>query len=458
MNNPLSIMNGTTKILNGLDVNNNTNTNGHAAKDAVRQIHAPCSEQPDMLDWEWLRCQRETSIQYWASAGKRVGVAIIGLGRMGSIHLRNILREPRAKLLYAFDASETSVQAWSDCEIFKENQVRVMHASKFNLALEDEQVEAVIVATPTHMHEQQVHDALQSHKIVLVEKPLCMATDHIMPLFELADRMQTVLLTAMNRRYDPEFRHLRERAHDANCVGKIQFVRVTARDVQPPPLNYVKSSGGLFRDSAIHDIDLSLWIVRQLPTSVQVTGQTWQEHYDGQPEKLAELTQAEKSTLREIDDYFLALIALKFPDGTIATIDNSRQASYGYDQRCEVYGDKGMVRCDSRRALHATQLSGACAQGSAVQPGLNFSFASRFGTSYENELQDLLTLVQLSRQNTQSSANTAHLKLMEPCRPSLIAATQQIADVCSQAAKAGRSIAFDWSDDFKRQFHLDIHH
>uniref|UniRef100_A0A6G1SAA2 Putative oxidoreductase yrbE n=1 Tax=Aceria tosichella TaxID=561515 RepID=A0A6G1SAA2_9ACAR len=444
----------------------------------------PASCEPNDLQVDFKQCKREVDVTTnWTSdkfGERRIGVALVGLGRMGLIHFRNLLREPRARILYCIDSDHSQLSACSKSMHFREFGIQALHSDQYEeVALRDPQVSVVIIATPTSQHEHQTRLALQAGKSVMCEKPLTPNTNNIIQLHELARANRVYLLTAFNRRYDPDFRQMRQQLL-ANRIGCLQMVRVTARDCRPPPLSYVRASSGLFHDACIHDIDLCLWMARQLPVSIQVLGKTWKEFYLNDREQLAKLSADDRELLGKIDDYFMAIITMKFTDGSLALIDNSRQASYGYDQRCELYGSSGMLKCDGKSPTSVIE----CTAAAIKHPTLADGFATRFNDAYENELQDILSMAELaqraSEEETKTQANgrrddeltTAVIDgtemvnkmldklerehLLEPVRASLVLATHTIADACLEAAKSGQTIQMNWPDWLRRQFELEM--
>lgn len=403
-------------------------------------------------DWEWMKFQRETS---GLESHDRVGVALIGMGRMGLIHLRNLLSEVHARLLYCFDTDIARLTDVSKRMHFMELNVRPLPSESFQVALDDPKVQSVIIATPTSSHEYYTRLSLEAGKNVLCEKPLTPRTDTIGPLYELAKRKGVFLLCAFNRRYDPDFRHLRNQIVE-NELGPLHLIKITSRDCQRPPLSYLKNSGGLFHDSAVHDIDMSLWLNRQLPETVQVIGKTWKEFFeqDSRHEgtETAQLTNGDCRLSQEIDDFFMVIITMKFPDSSVGIIDNSRQAGYGYDQRCEVFGSKGMLSLDGKKSLDTVQYSEKGISHSAMK----YIFASRYSNAYKNELRDLIVMSNLTKNELQGDLIKARQSLLEPNRPSLVVATHTIADACLKASKIGQPVSLYWSEEFTKQFENDI--
>jgi len=413
---------------------------------------------PDLVceasDWEWVRFKEETDFSNQISGCKngRIGVALIGLGRMGLIHLRNLLRETRAKPLYCFDSDSSRLAACAKTMFFDELGIKALPSDNYNEALKDPEVKAIIIATPTCFHEQYTKLALKAGKNVLCEKPLTLKTDEIVPLYQLAKENKVFLMCGFNRRYDPDFKHLHKRTRERDSLGSLQLIKITARDCQRPPLSYVRVSGGLFHDTAIHDIDMCLWLARQLPVSIQVMGKTWKEYFKNEPSLMADLSVKDRELLQEIDDFFLAVITMKFPDGSIGMIDNSRKVNYGYDQRCEIYGSNGMLKTDGRRSLNVKSYG----ELGIIHSNINYSFASRYNAAYQNELRDLLTMSELADSDLYDNQFAISARLLEPYRPTLVAATHKVADACLAASKSGQVMQLDWLQNFKEQFEFEI--
>jgi len=407
-------------------------------------------------DWYANLVSSETSV----SAGnltakslgnKRVGIAIVGLGRIGRLHLRNIMREPRARLLYACDINSTSLQSLSRSFMFDDHGIKAIHFSQLDLILRDENVKGVLIASPTSTHFELTKRALEAGKNVMCEKPLSPNDiEGIRKLHQLAATKNLFLLTAFNRRYDPDFRDIYAKIKEGS-LGNIYMVRITARDNELPPLTYIKDSSGMFHDTCVHDFDAALWLIRQLPTSVQVMGRTWKEYYADFPDELKNLSGRDRKLLPEIDDFIMVIITLKFPNNALCLIDNSRLSHYGYDQRCEVHGSKGMMKLDGKRTLETVYLN----QSSSRQSALTTSFISRYSAAYENELRDFVKMIRIQARSKDDQEVLSE-NLMEPVRGTLIYASAVIAEKCRLAAIERKTIEFDWSEDIQNQFKLDI--
>lgn len=384
---------------------------------------------------------------------RRVGIALMGTGRMGYIHLQNILKEVQIKLLYAFDADTERLEQVSKDLFFDDFGIKALPSSQYDVALQDPAVEGVVIATPTFTHQDYTQRALAAGKNVMCEKPLCPGTNDILPLYDLAKEKKVFLLCAFNRRYDPDYRHLHKKIQKEKSLGPIQSIKITSRDSPRPELNYLRTSGDLFHDSGVHDINMCCWLAAQLPDTVQVTVKTWKEYFNHELEfDPFALTEAEQKLSKEIDDAFLAVITLKFPDGTLGIIDNSRETHYGYDQRAEVYGTKGMLRCQGKYERNTTEAG----ETGIAHPPFHWGIANRFKAAYKTELRDFITMVQLAKSGLFENDRIVRENLLEPPRSLLVVATHKIADACVEAWKSNQTVHLTWPEEFKKQFMYDI--
>lgn len=430
--------------------NNNNNNNNNLGSTRQNDAEMPC----ELNDWEWMKFKKEFDLSTWTLdriGNRRIGVALIGLGRMGLIHMRNILREPRAKLLYCFDADQSRLDTCSKSVYLKDSSTKTLHSDQFDMALSDPNVGAIVIATPTICHEDLTRRALMAGKSVLCEKPLTLHTDGIMPLYELARQKQVYLLTGFNRHYDPDWRMLEHKAKSGS-IGPIQMIRIVSRNGQRPPVSYLRVSGDIFHDTCIHDLDMMLWLMGQLPESIQVAARTWEQYYADEPELLNELCEDDRNALADINDYFMAIMTLKFANGSLGVIDTSRHANYGNDQRCEIYGTRGMIKCDGRYPINVMEYN----ENGIMCPGINYNFQTRYGPAYVAELEDLLTMADLSMSGAYGNEEKVRQHLIERPRGTLVAAAMTLADACPEAAKSGRAVPFDWPQEFRHQFEAEI--
>lgn len=250
-----------------------------------------------------------------------VKLGIIGIGRIGQVHIQSIsTRVPSAEIKWVADPFMTEERAeWA-------KKMGVVNTTKdYKEILADEEVDAVIICSSTDTHSPISVEAIKAGKHVFCEKPI----DHdIAKIKEVIDTLEGTNLkyqVGFNRRFDHNFEAV-QRAVKEGKIGEPHLVKITSRDPEPPSIDYVKVSGGMFLDMTIHDFDM----VRFL------TGSEAEEIY-------VQSANLVDPAIGEAGDVDTAVITLKMENGAIAVIDNSRKAAYGYDQRAEVFGSKGMV-------------------------------------------------------------------------------------------------------------------
>ncbi|MYF70864.1 MAG: inositol 2-dehydrogenase, partial [Proteobacteria bacterium] len=203
------------------------------------------------------------------------------------------------------------------------------------------------------------------------EKPLDLDLRRARESVDIAARADVLLCLGFNRRHDPDFRKLRMEAR-SGAIGPIEVITIISRDPAPPPPEYIERSGGLFRDMMIHDLDMGRWLLGEEPQQVFATGSTLADPRIG-----------------KLGDIDTAVAVLRTPSGRLCHITNSRRCSYGYDQRIEVFGSRGMVRVDNRKI---TRVEKATTRGFATEPALPF-FLERYAQSYRLQLDRFIRAV-----------------------------------------------------------------
>ena len=246
-------------------------------------------------------------------------VGIAGLGRIGKIHLNNLLQMQNVDISAAMDPDEEA-QKYA-----KSKGVKLVFKTYKEL-LNVHEIKALIICTPTDTHADYVELAALAGKHVFCEKPLDLNIKRVIEVLEIIKKTKIKLMIGFNRRFDKEFYRVKKRILNGD-IGDPHLVKITSRDPSPPPLSYIKHSGGLFLDMSVHDFDMARFIVEKEVEEVYARG--------------AVLTDKKISEVGDIDT---AVIILKYTDSSMAVIDNSRKASYGYDQRLEVFGSKGMLQ------------------------------------------------------------------------------------------------------------------
>lgn len=289
---------------------------------------------------------------------KTIRAGIAGVGRIGKIHLENILQKfPDVHIALVADPSEEA-----------EDYVRgkdLKYSKDYTDIIGNKEIDVVIICSPTDTHADFVIRAAISGKHIFCEKPLDLSLERVKKVLEVVKRSDIKLMLGFNRRFDPNFLKVKEIA-ESGKLGALQLLKIISRDPGPPPISYVKISGGLFMDMAIHDFDMARYIMNKEVVEVYSKGAVLVDKAIG-----------------DAGDIDTALTTLVFEDGTMANIDNSRKAVYGYDQRLEVFGSNGMVKVDNNFPDNH-QLYGP--DGIHGPLPLNF-FLERYTVSYQNEME-----------------------------------------------------------------------
>jgi len=297
---------------------------------------------------------------------KKIKIAVAGLGRIGKIHLTNLCQNfPEVDVVAAmdiFDESKAIVDEFRIPNFMKD----------FDDLLSVQGLDAVIICSPTDTHADYVIKAAKAGKQIFCEKPLDLSQEQVHEVLEVVHENGVKLMLGFNRRFDPNFLKIKNMV-DSGQVGDPQILKITSRDPGPPPISYIKVSGGLFMDMAIHDFDMARYIMNKEVVEVYSKGAVLVDPAIG-----------------DAGDIDTALTTLTFEDGTMANIDNSRKAVYGYDQRLEVFGSAGMVKADNNFPDNHQHFSADGIHGSLP---LNF-FLERYTTSYLNEMSAFFESIQ----------------------------------------------------------------
>ena len=291
-----------------------------------------------------------------------LGVAVLGCGRIGRIHARNLARHRRARLVALFDAA-------SDVALEAASELGVKRAGTLEEVWADRAVEAVLIATPTDTHVPLITAAVKAGKAVFCEKPIDVDLERARACWREIAPHRPRLMMGFNRRFDPSFRALRERLQRGE-IGRLELAVITSRDPAAPPLAYIKSSGGLLRDMTIHDFDMARYLA----------GDITQVHAFG-----ANLVDPKIARLGDIDT---CTVSLRAKAGALLQINNSRRCEYGYDQRIEAFGATGMLQAGNQRATSVEHWSAA--HTAARDPLLHF-FIERYLEAYRAELDAFIS-------------------------------------------------------------------
>lgn len=298
-----------------------------------------------------------------------INVGIIGAGRIGQVHAKSILTGvPEARILSIADPfMKPEVAEWAK-SVGIENVYEDYHK-----ILEDERIDAVLICASTNLHAQISLEAIAAGKHIFCEKPIDQTLERIEEVKAAlaASPKKLVYQVGFNRRYDHNYRALRKIVEDGK-IGEVQFVRVSSRDPEPPPAKYVAVSGGIFMDMMIHDLDMVRYLSGQEVVEVYAQG--------------ACLIDPEIGKAGDIDT---CTIMLKLANGALATVDGSRKAVYGYDQRGEVFGSKG---CATTQNDSASNVVLSTVDGVTGEKPLWF-FLERYMGSYQAEVREFIECI-----------------------------------------------------------------
>jgi inositol 2-dehydrogenase len=293
----------------------------------------------------------------------KLGVGVVGVGRMGRCHAENLRAlVPEAKLVAVADPDlEAARRLAADLEI------EDSYASIEDL-VERKDIDAVVIASPSKFHLPGVQAAAAAGKHVLCEKPLALTIDGVDAAIAAARSAKVLLQVGFMRRYDPAYAEAHKRIESGEIGTPIIF-RSIGRDRQPPPLSFYKSgSGTLFLDSTIHEFDLARWLMKDEVAEVHAFGGT--------------LACPELVEFGELD---AGIVNLRFSRGAIGNVESFRQSRYGYDIYTEVVGSMATLRIGYLRQTALTILSGECVGHDVVD-----HFLVRFAEAYLNELRDFV--------------------------------------------------------------------
>ncbi|MCB1379606.1 MAG: inositol 2-dehydrogenase [Alphaproteobacteria bacterium] len=294
---------------------------------------------------------------------------VLGAGRIGKVHSRTIAANPKATLAYIADAVPAAAEALA-------TQYGAGVASVEDI-IKAKDVGAVLIGSPTGFHAEQIQAASNAGKAIMCEKPVSLDVGTIEETLRIVEKNKSTLMIGFNRRFDPNFAEVEARIRRGD-IGDVEIVTVISRDPGPPPLSYVKGSGGLYRDMMIHDFDIARFLMGEEFVVVNALG-----------------TSLVDKEIGEAGDVDTAAVQMQTASGRIAVITNSRRATYGYDQRLEVHGSKGML---SAANVHNTTVAIHNSEGVKADPIQHF-FVERYMAAYANELNTFIEAVDTGNRN-----------------------------------------------------------
>lgn len=324
-------------------------------------------------------------------------VALLGAGRIGQVHAKAITANSDSRLVAVADVNASAAESLASAHGAAARSVEQI--------LADTDVDAVLIATSTDTHSELIERATSAGKAVLCEKPVDLSLERARACLDVAEGTGQPVMIGFNRRFDPAFSALKA-AFDGGEIGKGELLAITSFDPAPPPVSYIRVSGGLFRDMMIHDFDMACWIFGGTPVSVSAIGSSIVDPAIG-----------------AAGDVDTAVVTLTWSDGRIAVIKNSRRAVYGYDQRVELLGSEGLL--GARNVLENTVEKITVAGNLSAKP--EYFFLERYMRAYSAEWNAFVAAI--------ASGSAVPVTLKDGI------AALACAEAATQSARTGQAVA-----------------
>jgi myo-inositol 2-dehydrogenase/D-chiro-inositol 1-dehydrogenase len=323
-----------------------------------------------------------------------LSIAVIGAGRIGNIHARNVAAHPGVRLAGVADVDAGAAERLAaQCEA---------QALSLDAAFE---ADAVLIGSPTPTHADYIERGAAAGRAIFCEKPIDLSAARVRTCLDAVRRAGVVLMVGFNRRFDPHFAALKRRL-DAGEVGALELLTIISRDPAPPPPSYVATSGGLFRDMMIHDLDMARFLLGEEPIAVHAAASCLVDQ-----------------SIAASGDVDTAVVTLWTASGKLCQISNSRRATYGYDQRIEAHGARGLLRAGN---VTATTVELATDTGFATDPVLPF-FLERYAAAYRAELDVFIAAAEAGQSPKPDGEDGLKALLL--------------ADAASQSASSGQAVS-----------------
>lgn len=307
----------------------------------------------------------------------RPRLGLIGCGRIGQVHLRSLLAHPeQCELAALVDANGAALESTA-AAFGLENT-----APDVSLIFDDPTIDAVIIASSTETHAGYIEQAARSGMSALTEKPIALdleSTDHALAAVAQAG---TRLQVGFQRRFDSGYANAKD-AIESGRLGDVEMIRDAMRDPGPPPLAYLEKSGGLYRDMSIHNFDCVRWLKGADPVDMFAYGSA--------------LTSDDVRAANDIDT---SVVTMRFADGSLATIENSRRSGFGYDVRTEVFGSEGALMIGDSRQTAVRRFDQY-----GVHEDHQFFFLERFKAAYEAEVLSFVAAIRTDTEVSPSGAD-----------------------------------------------------
>ena len=295
-----------------------------------------------------------------------INFALLGAGRIGKMHANIIHDHPNANLKFVFDLNKKFSENIS-------NKYKCKISNTPYEAINSSDVDAVLIASATPTHTDFITKSAQAGKVIFCEKPIDLNIKKVDECWKKIKKFKVPIQIGFNRRYDPG-NNLIQKSVKSGKIGKLEMIVITSRDPAPPTLSYLKESGGIFRDCSIHDFDLARFILQDDPIV----------------EVYANASRHVSTDFAKVKDYDTTMCILKSRKGVLVHINNSRRAIYGYDQRLEVFGSKGMLISDN---ISNNNVESYDAKKSFAKNPIKHFFIERYEEAYKLQFDDFIKSV-----------------------------------------------------------------
>ncbi len=322
-----------------------------------------------------------------------LNISVLGCGRIGQMHCANLRRSHRFNLVSVYDINREVASQVSA-------SLSVPHHATLGDIENNPDINAVVIASSTDTHAEFTERFTQAGKAVFCEKPLDMDLERAKRCVDFVNRINGRVQLGFNRRFDPGHRQLKNRV-DENAIGDLHQVIVTSRDPGLPSSEYLQASGGLFKDMTIHDFDMCRFILGEEPSEIFAIAEAL----------------IDPPLLESLNDHDTTMVIMKTPSGKMAHINNSRSATYGYDQRIEAFGSEGMLISDNRKENEVRYYSKTGTD--AGSPYLDF-FAERYQEAFAKQFESFADAIVNGQDFEATIADGYHaLRLAEAANLSL---------------------------------------
>ena len=291
-----------------------------------------------------------------------INIALLGAGRIGQMHAKIISDTANSKLSYVFDVYQPAAEKVAE-------QYNAIVADDVEVILSDERVDAVLIATSTDTHVDLIIKAAKAGKAILCEKPIDLSTERVQQCWQEIKSCNVPIQIGFNRRFDPTHANLQQQLAEG-AIGNLQQLIITSRDPDIAPTEYLRHSGGIFRDMIIHDFDMLRFITGEEALEIHAIGNTLID-----------------PGLAEFNDVDSVMITIKTQSGRLCHINGSRRCVYGYDQRIEAFGGEGMLQSTNPLPHNVVKSTAA---DTASQSVLNPFFIERYQSAYQAQFASFI--------------------------------------------------------------------